>query len=124
MLYDNGLKDTGFAQIIEGISCLKTVNSLTYFGNEIGMESIEKLEDLAWEDEKKALKDLRIGYLKTSSKCLLELFGLIERLAYLKKLRISGFKLTDNIYCLPLQNIVTLCKSLVDINLSDCSLTA
>ena len=77
MLYDNGLKDIGFAQIIEGISCLKTVNSLTYFGNEIGMESIDKLEELAWEEEKKALKDLRIGYLKTSSKCLLELFGLI-----------------------------------------------
>ena len=45
---------------------MKTVKSLTYFGNELGMESIDKLEELAWDDEKKALKELRIGYLKTN----------------------------------------------------------
>ena len=77
MLYENGLKDSGFAQIIEGISCLKTVKSITYFGNELGMESIEKLDELAWEEKENALKDLRIGYLKSPPKCLLNLYELI-----------------------------------------------
>ena len=77
MLYENGLKDSGFAQIIEGISCLKTVKSITYFGNELGMESIENLDELAWEEKSSALKDLKIGYLKSTPKCLLSMYELI-----------------------------------------------
>ena len=49
MLYDNGLKDTGFAHIVEGLAYLKTVKALNYFGNELGCDSIERLEDLTWE---------------------------------------------------------------------------
>ena len=95
MLYDNGLKDTGFAQIIEGMSCLKTVKSLTYFGNELGDESINKLEDLTWDKPHHAIRELRIGYLKVVPKNLVKTFDLISRLAYLEKLRISGLKVTD-----------------------------
>ena len=77
ILYDNGLKDSGFAQIIEGISCLKTVKSITYFGNELGMESLEKLDELAWEERDNSIKDLRLGYLKSTPKCLLNLYEII-----------------------------------------------
>ena len=95
MLYENGLKDSGFAQIIEGITALKTVKSLSYFGNELGMDSIEKLEELVENRSEQVLKDLRFGYLKSTPKCLLKLFEVIGWLEPLEKLRISGQKLTD-----------------------------
>ena len=44
MLYENGLRDEGFAQILEGLACLPVLKSLNYFGNELGHDSINQLE--------------------------------------------------------------------------------
>ena len=53
MLYENGLRDEGFAEILEGLTCLPVLKSLAYFGNELGHGSVNQLEEFIREDKEK-----------------------------------------------------------------------
>lgn len=124
MLYENGLRDEGFAEILEGLTCLPVLKSLAYFGNELGHGSVTQLEEFIREDKEKQIKELRFGYLKCQPQVLEHLFETIEMFGSLQKLRISGQKLGDQIYQQPLARVVKGCKFLNELNLSDCNLSA
>ena len=98
MLYENGLRDEGFAQILEGLACLPVLKALNYFGNELGHDSINQLEAFIRDEKEKSIQELRLGYLKCGPQVLEHLFNTLEMFEFIKTLRISGMKLGDPIY--------------------------